>query len=485
MGLLPYFLEYFKINNLTFYFLLFLFALPLAASGLKFLRLSWTQAFVMVLLLGMALRIGWIATSSHEPQWTWQSNSIENDWINIHATELTHGTWFHNPAGHPSGRRPIGYPLFLGGLYALFGSKAAVAWTAHLILFAASAILIFLIGRRTFGERAGFLAAFFFCIYPISIYSTRLITDEHLFLPVWYLGLYLILREADGPQPKPWSWLWYGLCFGYAVMIRTHAIFMPGVLLIARFCMKRPWKETLRVTLLTGAVMLAVNLPWAVRNYRAWNVPVLFTATGCNVYMQVNDTALPRESEGRIPGPADPGFSPELQKALASGNEGLSHQICNREMKRWIIHNPAKFIFLGARKLLLFMSWNRSAGVWPLWYQYTEGHFDPARPLSPAAKKILEELAFAFYYILLFSYLLSLILLPASWKKLGSNSRKGILILGTCVLFWLLEHLLIAPDRKYRFPLEPLMMLSASSFWIWLVDNASGVMAKIRSRRTG
>ena len=58
-------------------------------------------------------------------------------------------------------------------------------------LFAAAAVCLYLIGRLVFSQRAGLLASFFFSIFPISIYSINMITDEHLFVPLWFFCLYI------------------------------------------------------------------------------------------------------------------------------------------------------------------------------------------------------------------------------------------------------------------------------------------------------
>lgn len=466
MSLFPYFLEYVKINTFLLYFVLFLIFLY-ATRFIHFPKnLRSTPLFLAILAVGIVLRVLWISYSSYEPQWDWTTTSNENDWINIHATELTRGIWFHDPDGLPAGRRPIGYPLFLGGLYALFGAKGNVAWCAHLVLFAVTAVLIFLISRRIFGNRAALLSSAFFCFYPISIYSTKLITDEHLFLPLWYFGIYLILRETKGELK--WGWLKYGVVFGYSTMIRTHSIFMPAVAALNAWLLKKTWPKVILTGTAVGLVMMMVNSPWVIRNYKAWKVPVLYTLTGCNIYMEMNSAALEKEGVAHIPKMGEPGYSEELTAALSSGDQARAHQLCNREMKRWILNHPADFLYLGTRNLLLLMRWNRSGGVWPLDFQYEEGHFDPSRPLLPETKKRLEEPAFALYYILFFSFLISIPALIAGWKNFSSYSRKGILILGACLFFWLLEHLIIFPYLKYRYPLEPLMIIFASYFWTTL-----------------
>lgn len=463
MNLFPYIAEYFKINQFALYLVS---AVVLTAVWPYFkisIRISPKVALAGILLLGIALRLAWLGFSSHEPKMNWGPNLLDNDWIHIQAIELTQGKWFLNADGVPSGRRPIGYPLFIGLLYKIFGVHIKIVWAAQLVLSVVCIYFLYLIGKSIFNERVGLWTAFFFSIYPTAIYSIKLITDEHLFLSVWYFGLLLLFREIQG-RPLKWNWLWYGLIFGYATMIRTHTIFMPAVAGLTAFFLKRSWKNILGVIMLTVLVMQLINLPWIIRNYKTWGVPVLYTATACFVYTQVNSNAVNEEGAGRVPQRGEPGFSEELEKAYQSGNEGLAHKICGRETKRWILSHPVEFVFMGIRKLLVLMNWNRSGGVWPLWYQYTEGHFDPARPLSDSIREIFQEAAFISYYVLLFLFLFSFFPMTRSWKAFSPATKISLLILGSCFLFWFAEHMVIYAFRKYRYPLEPLMMILAVYF---------------------
>lgn len=462
MNPLRYLYEYIKINEFFIYLLVLLGALALIPRRGKPI-LSARPLLALILVLGLVLRILWLGFSSHVPQMSWNDHLLENDHINIHAIELTKGIWFHDASGLPDGRRPIGYPLFLGLLYKLFGVHTSVAWISNLTLFAAGALLLFLIGQSIFSDRVGLTAAFFYAVYPVSIYATKLITDENLFLPVWYLGLYLLLWDIKKCPSWPRLAL-YSLIFGYATIVRTHPIFMPFVVALAYGLRGMPVRKIFSAFILCGLLMQLPNIPWIIRNVKAWGVPVLYTPTSPFIYAQVNATALP-EGGGHIPKRGEPGFSEDLERAIAAGNPGMAHQIANREMKRWIVQHPKEFLSLAICRVLYFMNWNRQGGVWPIWFQYDDGAYDPKRPLDPKSREILEEWAFLAYYIALFSFILSLIGIRRSWTLFSEDTKRGILVLLSCFLFWFLEHLVIYPDRKYRYPLEPLMILFASYFF--------------------
>ncbi len=394
---------------------------------------------------------------------------LESDHINVHAIDLTKGVWFMGASGLPSGRRPIGYPMFLGLIYKIFGVHLWAAYAANLCLYLATAYLVYAMAKLIFSEKAGLLSAFLFTVYPISIFSVTLMTDEHLFLPLWYLGLYLLLRELKGHRVRG-AIFWYGLIFGYAAMTRTNAVFMPFVVALAAFLMRRSWKKIVLSFIGVALMMQLVNLPWLLRNYHYYGVITPYTTdVGHYMYQTCNFSATP-EGNGHVPLPGEPGYSEELARAQKTENPGRYSLLCYRELRRWILHHPKEFMLLGSARILYFMCWNR-AGVWPIWFQYYPGSFDPARPLPQILRDFFEESAYMFYYALFFCSVFSVILLFVRRKKLSPPTRSSLYVLGACVFFWLAQHMIINPDRKYRYPLEPLMMMTTAYFLIQLANH--------------
>ncbi len=451
---------YFETNHFTLHLVLFL-AVVSAAKYIRLPRVSARVVFWIVLALGLALRIGWIAYSGHEVKTAWREPMTEIDLIQYHAEGVSRGVWFVDPEGQPMARRPIGYPVFLGAFYKIFGPRPEVAWALGLALFVAAAALIRRMGAFLFGERAALWAVFLWSVYPFSVYSAKMLTDEHLFVPLWFLGLWFLFREIGG-RPTRFSILIYGVIFGYATMTRTHTIFMPVTVALAHALMRMPKKRVALSFVGVALAMQLVNLPWIVRNYRAWGVPVLYTATAGFVYPQVNSFAGPGGG-GHISRKGEEGYSEEVEEAARSGNPGRYHAACNRAMKKWILTHPIEFAVLGSGRLLQFMGWNRE-GVWPLWHQFYEGSYDPARPIPQNVKDFLEETAYSFYYTLFFCFVFGAIAASRRLKEFSPEARIALAVVASCLVFWWAEHTIIYPDRKYRFPIEPFMMLFAGYF---------------------
>ncbi|MBI4432096.1 MAG: glycosyltransferase family 39 protein [Candidatus Omnitrophica bacterium] len=463
MSLLSYLGEYFETNHFTLHLVILLTGLSLWKYLRLSLRISPRVLLILFLLLGLGLRLGWAAFSSYAPRTEWnQFHMIESDNTNMHAIELTKGIWFHDGMGEAVARRPIGYPMFLGLLYKIFGVHFEVIVLSSLFLFAVTFFLVYGITKRVFDQKAALIAGLLYAIHPIAVYSVNMATDEHLFLPLWYGGLLLLLAEVAGKK-IPFACLWYGLIFGYATMTRTNAVFMPLVVGWAYFLMRKSWRSVLLGVVSVFLVMQLVNLPWVIRNYKIWGQVITYTYTGDGLYKVVNSYATP-EGSGRFPERGEPGFSEELEAAQKTDNIGVRHVLGSRLMTRWIASHPLEFLNFGSKRLLVFMGWDRSGGIWPIWYQYYEGSYDPARPIAQHTKDLLEETAFSFYYSLLFCFIFSMILIGRRWKVFSEPSRRGLLVVASCIFFWMAEHMIIFPDRKYRFPVEILMAMIAAFF---------------------
>jgi hypothetical protein len=283
-----------------------------------------------------------------------------------------------------------------------------------------------------------------------------------------YFGIILVIKEIQ-TSFKRWNWVWYGLIFGYAAMVRTHAIVMPAVVGCAYIYAKFPKRQIILSVVGIFIVMQAINLPWVIRNYRAWKVPVIYTATGNFVYSQLNASARGKGG-GRIPGKGEEGFSEEVDEARISGNPGIMHKACTKAAFQWCIGHPGQCFILGVEKILEFMGVNRR-GVWPIWFQYYQDSYDKSRPINDKLKHFFEEIAYFGYYFLFFNFIFGLILIFRKWKHFNLSSKKAIFVILSVIGFYLLEHFFIYADRKYRYPIEPLMMVFVCMFLDYLYFN--------------
>src|SRR3989338_6447358 len=134
MSNVQYLYEYFKINYFTVCLFVFWAVLSLC-KDLKFPKMTVNRKtwLLGILILGLLLRLAWLALSPNHPFMTrLEGAPNDNDLINIHAVDITKGIWFENADGTASGRRPIGYPIFLALFYGIFGPHVQIVWSIQI-----------------------------------------------------------------------------------------------------------------------------------------------------------------------------------------------------------------------------------------------------------------------------------------------------------------------------------------------------------------
>jgi 4-amino-4-deoxy-L-arabinose transferase-like glycosyltransferase len=184
------------------------------------------------------------------------------------AAALVSGLGFSSPyAGAPTAptaQQPPIYPLILAGIFKVFGSySVASAWTAVLINVlagAATAVLLYYVGRLHFGERVGIAAAWLWVLpwmYQTNAFSVSL-TNAYLAA----LGLtvvFLVPKTLDGN----WRWFVLGIYSGLLVLLQPSLL--PLVLVYGGWL---AWSRAgSRRALIAIAGLLLVLAPWTIRNY--------------------------------------------------------------------------------------------------------------------------------------------------------------------------------------------------------------------------
>ncbi|HEY7728242.1 MAG TPA: glycosyltransferase family 39 protein, partial [Candidatus Eisenbacteria bacterium] len=146
----------------------------------------------------------------------------------------------------PFFRAPL-YAYFLGAIYAAWGAltdggasavagSIAAARFVQLLLGLGTAWFVMRIGKRTLGERAGWIAGGLWGVYPIALrYEGDLLVEGlFIFLTMAALLQYLRCRSESGG----WGWFGAGLLFGLAVITRPNlllfVVLLPALEWLAR-----------------------------------------------------------------------------------------------------------------------------------------------------------------------------------------------------------------------------------------------------------
>lgn len=206
------------------------------------------------------------------------AGTVEYDEI---ARNLANGNGFVlHPGDAPILWRP---PLYIYGLalfYRMFEHPYWIVVGAQVLISGASGVLIFLIGRRVFGNVVGLGAAVLIAGYPVVASNCLRLMPETVF--VFMLLLTTVLVTACFEQPRVWKAVAFGVVVGLAALTKAVVQFLPVFLMLwALLFSARSLK--LRQTgmfLISFVAMLAVVAPWTWRNHRVSGELVFIDTSG-------------------------------------------------------------------------------------------------------------------------------------------------------------------------------------------------------------
>ena len=174
---------------------------------------------LIILLLALTLRIGYVLTLENK---LYFPDSFR--YYNI-------GVGLAEGRGYSSAFTAPLYPLFLSGIYRLFGDSYLTVRIIQALVGTASVFLIYLLGRNIFSGKVGLIASFITAFYPFFIFFTGLLLTETLFIFL-LLSLIYLLHRMMAIRKINYA-IGSGLIAGLCILIKPLiAYFLPFALLI-------------------------------------------------------------------------------------------------------------------------------------------------------------------------------------------------------------------------------------------------------------
>jgi 4-amino-4-deoxy-L-arabinose transferase-like glycosyltransferase len=348
---------------------------------------------------------------------------------------LAEGRGFSDPycrGTGPSAWEPPLYPALIGGVFKLFGIySVASAWVLLTInsLFASlTSIPVYLIARRTAGEKAARWSVWTWALLPYTWYwSIHWVWETTITPLILSLIFLLALQFEEWPGVKGW--------IGFGVLWGIGALMNPSILSFLPFCGLWVWyRRSQRGLSSFGGVILASLVfflclgPWLVRNYRAFGR-----------FVFIRDDFGQQLRLGNGPN-ADGILMAYLQPNLNAGERRRFEQIGElayagerkREAFDFIRENPGRFAVISGKRFVYY--W---AGV-------------PKRGDRGLA-------ALAGRLVFLASSLLALggLLLASRQKRMGAGLFAVLLLSYPTVYYFVFAH------ARYRHPIEPELLILA------------------------
>lgn len=224
----------------------------------------------VIVLVALSLRLAATAAPNFE-------NLMDAN--HIHAWEpgnvaeaLVAGHGFGSPFAsmQPSAIMPPVYPLIVAGLFSIFGvHTAASIFAAHALnclLSALACIPVFLLARRSFGERVACWTAWAWALSPYGIYfAAAWAWSTHLLL--FCLCWLLYIAQNMERSPRLVLWAGFGLLAGFAGLTEPSILtVVPFLMLLACWRLRRDGQRWLLSAMVASLTVAAVISPWLIRN---------------------------------------------------------------------------------------------------------------------------------------------------------------------------------------------------------------------------
>jgi len=178
-------------------------------------------------------------------------------------------------------RTPV-YPLFLAGIYSLFGYKPYIAIIIQLFLSSLTCILVYRIGEVFVNRDIGFIGGVLLALdFPTAVYANLLLT-ETLFIFLFLSSLYFFLSFFKEKKRifLGFSALLLGVSTLTRPIVQYFVILMIGIIFII-------FRKDIQKGLINGFIYFSIFLVvisfWAFRNYIIYGNFALSTVSGYNL----------------------------------------------------------------------------------------------------------------------------------------------------------------------------------------------------------
>ena len=194
------------------------------------------------------------------------------------ARSIVEGQGFSNPlfenTGPTAWMTPV-YPYLVAGVFRIFGvytkASAIVLVSSNAMIASLICIPVFLIARKSFGERAAQWSgwAWVFCPYAIYFPVERI---WETWLATLLLSLIFLLTLDLENEERKWQWAAWGALWGLAALTSPAVVsvlpFLAGWIIYRRHRQHRSW---FALNVVASLVFIAVVSPWFIRNYEVFH----------------------------------------------------------------------------------------------------------------------------------------------------------------------------------------------------------------------
>lgn len=270
-----------------------------------------------------------------------------------HGFTVAEDWWPLTKAGEPTAHWSYLYTLYLAGVYALVGYHPLMARLLQAVIAGvAMPWLTYRLGRRHFGETVGIVAAALMAGYIYFFYYAATLMTETFYITaiLWSFDLteQLTTDLAAGKRPRA-GWVWLGLSLGIAVLLRQLFLlfipFLAGWLLWRAHISGRKFGAAFFGLVVSGMIVVAMILPWTVRNYQAFNQFVLLNTNAGFAFFWGNHPIHGTNFIAILP-PDGLSYQDLVPPELRSLNEAALDSALLKRGLQFIADDPGRYLLL-------------------------------------------------------------------------------------------------------------------------------------------
>jgi 4-amino-4-deoxy-L-arabinose transferase-like glycosyltransferase len=349
------------------------------------------------------------------------------------GASIASGHGFANPFQTPTGLtawEPPLTPYLMAAVFKMFGiytrAAAFALLTINSVWSALTCIPIFLVARRSFGEKAAIAAAWTWALFPYVIYwdiKWMWETSLSALLITTIFWIAASMEDSEGVKP----WLRFGLVWGVAALNSPSLLsFLPASGLYAWYRRGRAGKKSFAGVVFASIIFVAMITPWLIRNERVFGKPV-FLRTNFGAELRMGNGPF---ADGTWQSYLHPVHDVAEFDRYKQMGELAYVRARKDEAMSWIKANPGRFVIVSLRKFIYY------------WYGVP-------REMRPQWLEPIKNSLFAASSLLtLFGLFLALRQRrPQAW-----------------LFFWLLLlypaiYYIVFPHARYRHPIDPIITI--------------------------
>ena len=433
------------------------------------------RGVLLVVLVALCVRLAvlWLARDA-EP-WNDQITYVQRaeDLLDGKGYTGSYQSWVQNPGErqlhtlerYPGAYQAPGYSAFMALVMGLLGRDDQWVKLVQVLLGAASAWLVYRLGRGFVGHRAALVGAWFFALDPTLVSFTHYLFNETLFIFLLLAGLCIVVSSRDG-----WRWtsaLAAGAIFAAASYVKSSALYLLPLLATWYVLWNREqWRRALSFVLLASLAWGACVAPWAIRNTRVHGGFVLMDSSGpYNLWRGNQPAAYARRRFGsdwnvRFPAP----FSAWTNAPVA---EVGGSQIVRVVRDRLGVEKPTDLQMMQGSQAAAVefalddLNWTAERGWYKLVDLWNPTSFVMRHLFKRGYGEIPRGLELALTWACVLAYVLVL-LLALPWMY--ARARTPLVALTLLLIYYYSAiHMVTFGLTRFRLPIMPLFMLCAGA----------------------